>query len=440
MCPEGRSHMPHTIIAVEPGSIADQLALRPGDRLVSVNGKPVIDWIDYQAFTSEEHIDLVIERGGEETEYALDKDDWEPLGLTFDSQMMSGVRECVNRCIFCFVDQLPACARDSLRVKDDDWRLSLMTGSFVTLTNVSDSELQRIVDRHASPLYVSVHATDMKLRAYMLGTERGALLMKQLNRLKAGGIQFHAQAVLCPGINDGPQLEKTVADLAALYPACQSLALVPVGLTNHREGLCGLRKYTRDEARTVLDAAEKWQKKLLKKYGTNLVFPADEFYLAAKRPIPPDEFYEDYAQIENGIGMMRQLETELEEAYGEADLEAARPGKLLVVTGVSVGPFMKSLMRRFQIPGVEIEVVPIENQFFGPNVTVTGLLTGGDLVRGLAGKTADKVLVTECMLRDQEDVFLDDMTLSEAQEKIGIPIVKVGRRGDELLEAMMNRD
>ncbi|MBR4442886.1 MAG: DUF512 domain-containing protein [Clostridia bacterium] len=432
--------MPQTIIAVEPGSIAEQLELQPGDRLVSVNGKPILDWIDYQAFTSEENIDLVIERAGEEIEFSLEKDDWEPLGLTFDSRLMSGIRECVNKCIFCFVDQLPACARDSLRVKDDDWRLSLMTGSFVTLTNVSDSELQRIIDRHASPLYVSVHTTDMKLRAHMLGTERGALLMKQLNRMKAGGIQFHAQAVLCPGINDGPQLEKTIADLAALYPACQSLALVPVGLTNHREGLCGLRKYARDEARAVLDAAEKWQKRLLKKHGTNFVFPSDEFYLAAKRPIPPDEFYEDYAQIENGVGMMRQLETELEDAYGEADLESAKPGRLLAPVGVDIAPFMKSLMRRFPIPGVEIEVVPVENGFFGPNVTVTGLLTGGDLIRGLAGKSADRVLVTECMLRDQEDVFLDDLTLGEVQEKVGIPFVKVGRRGDELLDAMMNRD
>ena len=435
----GETSMPHKIIVVEPGSIAEQLGLRVGDRLVSVNGKAVVDWIDYQAFTSEEEIDLVVERDGEETEYSLEKDDWEPLGLTFDSHLMSGVRECVNKCIFCFVDQLPACARDSLRVKDDDWRLSLMTGSFVTLTNVSESELQRIIDRHASPLYVSVHATDMKLRAYMLGTERGALLMKQLNRLKAGGIQFHAQAVLCPGINDGPQLDKTIQDLAALYPACQSLALVPVGLTNHREGLCGLRKYTRDEARAVLDQAEKWQKKCLKKYGTSFVFPADEFYLAAKRPLPPDEFYEDYAQIENGIGMMRLLETELAEAYGEADLDSARPGRLIVVTGVSVGPFMKSLMKRFQIPGVEVEVVSIENGFFGPDVTVTGLLTGGDLIRGLAGKTADRVLVTECMLRDQEDVFLDDLTLPVVQEKVGIPFVKVGRRGDELLDALMGR-
>ena len=429
--------MPHTIIAVEPGSIAEQLELRAGDRLVSINGRQVIDWIDYQAFTSEESITLVVERDGEETEYSLEKDDWEPLGLTFDSQLMSGVRECVNKCIFCFVDQLPACARESLRVKDDDWRLSLMMGNFVTLTNVSESELRRIVERHASPLYISVHTTDMKLRAYMLGTERGALLMKQLNRLKEGDIQFHAQAVLCPGINDGPQMEKTIADLAALYPACQSLALVPVGLTDHREGLCGLRKYTRDEARAVLDAAEKWQKKLLKKYGTNFVFPADEFYLAAKRPVPPDEFYEDYAQIENGIGMMRLLETELEEAWEEADLESARPGRLIVVTGVSVGPFMKSLMKRFRIPGVEVEVVPIENGFFGPSVTVTGLLTGSDLIRGLAGRTADRVLITECMLRDQEDVFLDDMTLDEVQEKVGIPFVKVGRRGDELLDAMM---
>ena len=432
--------MAHTITAVEPGSIADQLGLTPGDRLVSMNGQRVIDWIDYQAFSAESEIDLVIERGGEEVEYSLEKDEWEPLGLTFDSRLMTNTRLCVNKCIFCFVDQLPPGARDSMRVKDDDWRLSLMMGNFVTLTNDSDAEIERMIARHASPLYISVHTTDPKLRAYMLGCERGALIMKQLNRLKAGGIQFHAQAVLCPGINDGPQLDKTIQDLAALYPACQSLALVPVGLTNHREGLCGLRKYTRDEARAVLDQAEKWQKKCLKKYDTNFVFPADEFYLAAKRPVPPDEFYEDYAQIENGIGMMRLLETELEAAYEEADLDSARPGKLLIVTGVSVGPFMKSLMKRFQIPGVEVEVVSVENRFFGPNVTVTGLLTGGDLIRGLEGHTADRVLITECMLRDQEDVFLDDMTFDEVQKAVGIPFVKVGRRGDELLDALMGKE
>ena len=244
--------------------------------------------------------------------------------------------------------------------------------------------------------------------------------------------------MICPGLNDGAALEKTIADLGAMYPACQSLALVPVGLTDHRDGLEGLRRFTRDEARAVLDSAEKWQKKFMKRYGTPFLLPADEFYLAAGRAVPPDGFYEDYAQIENGIGMMRLLETELEQAYAEADLSKARPARLVIATGVSAAPFLKGLVRRFDIPGVEVKVIAVENEFFGHSVTVAGLLTGSDLVRALRGETADRVLITECMLRDSEDVFLDDMTLDQVEREVGIPFVKVGRRGDELLGALMN--
>ena len=238
--------MPHKIIAVEPGSIADQLGIRPGDSLVTINGKKIIDWIDYQAFCSEEDIDLVTERDGEEIEYSLEKDEWEPLGLTFDSQLLTKVRECVNHCAFCFVDQLPDHVRPSLRVKDDDWRLSLMMGNFVTMTNVSDRELERIIARHASPLYISVHTTNPELRARLLDQPLAAKIMKQLHRLAEGGISFHTQAVLCPGLNDGPELERMINDLSALWPMCQSMAIVPVGLTGHREGLFPLHKYSRD--------------------------------------------------------------------------------------------------------------------------------------------------------------------------------------------------
>ncbi len=429
--------MPHTITAVLPDSIAEQLEIVPGDALVSINGRHVIDWIDYEAFCCTEEMSLVIRRGDEEIEYELEKDEYEPLGLQFESRLMSPVRNCVNQCMFCFVDQLPGHVRPSLRVKDDDWRLSLMMGNFVTLTNVSDKELERIIERHASPLYISVHATDGALRAKLLGTPLGAKIMSQLNRLKAAGLSFHAQAVLCPGVNDGAVLKKTVEQLAALQPYCLSLALVPVGLTCHREGLCELRKFTRSEARAVVDAVAVWQEKYLKKYGTSFVSASDEFYLAAGVQVPPDERYEDYPQIENGIGLMRLLETELEYAYEEADLSLARPAKLLSATGVSAGPFMKSLMRRFEIPGVSVEVIPIENHFFGPSVTVAGLLTGSDLIRELKNVEADKILITECMLREGEDVFLDDMPLAEVEKEIGCPIVKVGRQGEDLLNALM---
>lgn len=429
--------MPHKIIAVEEGSIAHQLGIRPGDQLVTINGRKIIDWIDYQAFCSEEEIDLLIDRDGEEIEYSLEKDDWEPLGLTFDSQLLTKVRECVNKCIFCFVDQLPEHVRPSLRVKDDDWRLSLMMGNFVTMTNVSDRELERIIARHASPLYISVHTTNPALRAQLLNQPLASKIMNQLRCLKEGGIAFHTQAVLCPGLNDGPELERMIEDLSALWPACQSLAIVPVGLTGHREGLCPLHKYSREEARAVMAIAQKYQKRFMKKFDTPFVLPSDEFYLAADLPLPPDSFYEDYAQIENGIGMMRLLETELEEAYEQADLTQARPRRVIVATGTSAAPFMRSLMQKFPIPGVEVKVLAIENGFFGPEVTVAGLLTGGDIVRATGDLEAAEVLITECMLRDSEDIFLDNMTLEEAQRRIGKPLIKVGRRGDELLRALM---
>jgi len=430
--------MPHKITAVLPDSIAEQLEIFPGDELISINGQTVVDWIDYEAFCCSEQMNLIIRRGEEEMEFEFEKDEYDPLGLQFETQLMSPLRSCANKCIFCFVDQLPENVRPSLRVKDDDWRMSLMMGSFVTLTNVSDKELDRIIARQASPLYISVHATDPKLRTQLLGTPLAAKIMSQLNKLKNAGITFHAQAVLCPGINDGEQLKKTVEQLAALYPACQSLALVPVGLTCHREGLCDLRRFTKAEARAVVDSVAQWQEKYLKKFGTSFVSASDEFYVQAGVRIPADERYEDYPQIENGVGLMRLLETEMEYAFEEADLSSARPARLIDACGVSVAPFMKSLYSRFEIPGVEVQVVPIENHFFGPSVTVSGLLTGSDLIRELKGIDADKILITECMLREFEDVFLDDMTLEEVEKEIGIPIVKVGRSGEDLLNALMH--
>ncbi len=430
--------MPHKITAVLPDSIAEQLGIAAGDELVSINGQTVVDWIDYEAFCCCEQMNLVIRRGDEEMEFEFEKDEYDPLGLQFETQLMSPLRSCANNCMFCFVDQLPENVRPSLRVKDDDWRMSLMMGSFVTLTNVSDKELDRIIARQASPLYISVHATDPKLRAQLLGTPLGSKIMSQLNKLKNAGLSFHAQAVLCPGINDGEQLKKTVEQLAALHPACLSLALVPVGLTGHRDGLCELRKFNKAEARAVVDSVAQWQEKYLKKFGTTFVSASDEFYVQAGVRIPADEKYEDYPQIENGVGLMRLLETELEYAYEDADLASARPARIIDACGVSVAPFMKSLFRRFEIPGVEVQVVPIENHFFGPSVTVSGLLTGSDLIRELKGVDADRILITECMLREFEDVFLDDMPLEQVEKEIGVPIVKVGRSGEALLNALMH--
>lgn len=429
--------MHHLICEVEKGSIADQLGLKKGDLLLSINGQNVVDWLDYQAFCCTEKLCLLTRRGDEEITYTLEKDEYEPLGLKFDSQLMSRVRDCVNKCLFCFVDQLPEHVRPSLRVKDDDWRLSMMMGNYVTLTNVSDRELERIIARHASPLYISVHATDPQLRAHLLGQKLGARLMQQLNRLREGGIQFHAQAVLCPQINDGAVLEQTLSDLAAFYPCCRSIALVPVGLTGHREGLCPLRRYTQAEAAAVIDQAQAWQERFLREHGDPFVYPSDEFYLQAGRDVPPDSFYGDYEQIENGVGLVRLLRTEFEEALETADFSTARSAHLAVVTGTSAAPVMEVLLAPLRIPGVQIDVVAVENRFFGPSVTVTGLLTGSDLIRAMKDYPCDRVLISERMLRETEDVFLDDMTLEEVQAQLGKPVVKVGTHGEDLLAALL---
>ena len=435
--------MSHRITGVEPGSIAAQLGVRTGDRLKAINGEIVYDFLDYQALSASEKIDLLLTRGEEELEFEFEKDEYEPLGLEFESPMMSSVRWCCNKCLFCFVDQLPGHVRETMRVKDDDWRMSLMMGNYVTLTNVSDRELDRIVRRHASPLYISVHCTDGPLRARLLGQPRGEKLMAQLRTLAAGGIQFHTQAVLCPGLNDGDVLETTIRELAGLMPAALSLALVPVGLTEHREGLSALRKYTPEEAAAVLDIAEKWREKLYKEEGTRFVFPSDEFYLAAGRDVPPDESYEDYGQIDDGVGMLRLLQSEFEEAYDELPPERRQrtPGakKLAIATGKSAGPFLETLMETHPVAGADVSVYALENHFFGSTVTVAGLITGGDLVSQMKDRDADAVLITECMLRDEGDCFLDDMTLAEAQEKLGRPIIPVGRRGEDLLDAILAR-
>ena len=427
--------MNHRIRRVEPGSLAERLGLAAGDRLKTISGQNVIDFVDYQALCCDSKLRLVVERGGAETEYTVEKDDYEPLGLEFDGQLMGGTRNCCNHCLFCFVDQLPAGARDTMNVKDDDWRQSLLMGNFVTLTNVGARELQRIIARRASPLYVSVHATDPELRARLLGTSRGAGILPQLDRLSKGGIRFHLQAVLCPGVNDGEAMDQTIRDLAALRPAALSLALVPVGLTSHRMGLVELTPYDAAGAARVLDQVDAWRARLVKENGSGFVQAADEFYILAGRPFPEEDAYEGYPQIENGVGLCRLLEREFDEAY-RADEKSARPARLVIACGVSVQPFLEKLIREHPLTGVETRVLALENGYFGPTVTVSGLLTGRDLVRGLQNVEADRVLITQCMLREGDEVFLDGMALHEVSEALGIDILPVGRRGDQLLDAL----
>lgn len=428
--------MPHRITGVDVDSPAHRLGIQTGDILCTLQDETVMDWIDYQALSTHRRVTIGIKRDGELLKLVCRKGEYESLGLNFERSLMSCVRECGNHCEFCFVEQLPKNLRDTLYVRDDDWRMSMMMGNYVTLTNVGPRELSRIIRRHASPLYISVHATDPEVRKRMIGHPRAGDMMQQLERLAEGGIDFHTQAVVCPGVNDGAVLDQTIQTLSALYPACRSLAIVPVGLTKFREGLPVLEPYHEDTARATLELAHAWQQKLLEKIGTRFIFASDEFYLKAGLPMPPEEAYEGYPQIENGVGMLRQMEDEFKEALLAREGETPKAQKVLIATGISAAPFLRRIIQEAHLEKVSVEVMAVENTFFGPTVTVAGLLTCGDLKRALQGKQADAVLISSSMLRDGGHIFLDDGTLDELRGATGLDVRPICVTGEALVEAL----
>ncbi len=430
------------ILDVARHSMADRLGIRPGETLLRINGEEILDEIDYQALTSSRRLRIALrEEGGAERELTALKKSWEPLGLTLDERAVLSPRICKNHCVFCFVDQLPEGLRESLYVRDDDWRLSLMMGNFVTLTNVDDREFDRIIRRKASPLYISVHATDPAVRVQMLRNPQAGKLLERLRIMKENGLKFHCQVVLCPGINDGPVLHQTIVELAALHPAALSLAVVPVGLTTHRGSLPPLKMFDRDSARALLTDLELIQAYYLKTIGTRFVYPSDEFYSIAERPVPEEESYEGYPQIENGVGMLTLMAAECEEAFPsvrDRAKAAGLPGKrrVAIPTGFSALHFIRGLVEKYGPPEEEIRVIPVENHFFGETVTVTGLIVGRDLISAMEGIEADLILISESMLREGTDCFLDDSTVTEVQERLGIPIRVVENHGDCFLKAL----
>ena len=410
------------ITRVESGSPAAREGLRAGDWLLSVNGEPVKDLIDYEALTVRSRLVVEVERQGEKLRYLVRKKVGEPLGLCFETTLMDRMQTCHNRCLFCFVDQMPKGIRSSLNVKDDDWRLSFIMGNYVTLTNVSEAEFQRILKRRVGPLYVSVHSTDPALRVKLMSNPTAGRIMERLTALKEAGITFHTQIVLCPGLNDGEALERTLADLASLYPYCASIAAVPVGLTKYREGLYPLRGYTAQEARDLIAYGEKKQAEYREMWGDTFFYLSDEWYLTAELPLPPAESYGDFPQIENGVGLLRLYELDFREALAEKEPLPA-PRHVTVAGGVAANPFFRELYKYLEEYNIYAETVPVENRFFGGNVHVAGLVTAGDLLAAFPDAGGGPLLIPQNMLRAKENVFLDGVTLQELQERMGRRIV-----------------
>ena len=430
------------ISKVLEGSPASRHLVRAGDVLLMINGEAVLDEIDYQALTARRYVKLTLaNEDGLQREVKIVKATDAALGLQFEDSLIGNPRTCGNNCVFCFVDQMPKGLRTSLYVKDDDWRLSLLTGNFITLTNVGEQEFERILKRKASPLYISVHATDMALRARLLGNQKqGHKLMERLIRLKDAGLYYHCQLVLCPGLNDGPELTRSLEDLLALTPAALSVAAVPVGLTRHREGLPDLRAYTKQEALDVLALCHDFQKKALDKTGTRFVFPADEFYSLAGSKVPPAANYEHFAQLENGIGMLRKFEDELKAASQADDTpDQGPPVKVLLPCGTALFPYLQAWVDTYLPPRIQAEPIAIRNQFFGETVTVSGLLVGRDLIEQLRGKKADAVLICQTLLNSDQELFLDDLQPADVQRALGQPVLVFANDGEAFYQ-LLTRD
>ncbi len=430
--------MPHTITAVQKDSVAYLSGIRPGDRLKRINGEDVIDQIDYQAITANSLLILDIEKeNGGNAIITIQKDEYEPLGIQLEDTLLSRPRSCRNHCVFCFIDQMPKSLRQTLYVKDDDWRLSLMMGNYITLTNVSESEMDRIIRRHASPLYISVHATDGDVRRKMMKNPGADRIMEHLKRLKDAGIRFHCQIVLCPGLNDGSVLEKTIQDLISFYPAACSAALVPVGLTSHREGLTPLTPYTKETAAELILKIKPLQEQFIKKYGTAFVYPADELYCLSGLPLPQEAEYEDFPQIENGVGLLRLFISDVMQAADESlAVPNDLPKRITIACGVSVAPYLTELAQKFAPTQVEVDIRPIRNDFFGHTITVTGLVTGQDLVTQLQGAITDRILICAAMLRAEGDLFLDGLSLEDVKKALPAPLYVIPNSGKAFYRAL----
>lgn len=432
----------HKIEKIESGSIAEELMIEPGDILLSVNGQKVEDVFDYHYLMNEEMVTILIQKqDGEEWELEIEKEYEEDLGIVFENGLMDDYKSCQNKCIFCFIDQMPKGMRDTLYFKDDDSRLSFLQGNYITLTNMKDQDIERIIRYRLEPINISVHTTDEALRCKMLNNRFAGSALQKMRRLRDAGIEMNGQIVLCKGVNDGAQLDKSIRDLTGFLPYMKSLSVVPVGLTKYRDGLYPLEPFAREDAVDVLAVIHRWQDYCMKRFGVHFVHAGDEWYLLAGRDMPPEETYDGYPQLENGVGMMRLLEQEFMEALRERSPGDRIARSITAATGILAAPLLEKLsgcfMQRF--PNVQIQVIPVKNEFFGERITVSGLLTGSDLIRQLKGRNLGEKLLLPCnLLKSGEELFLDGVTLSEVKNALQVKVDIVKSSGRDLVNAFLD--
>ena len=430
------------IMKVQPDSLAEELELQVGDSIVEVNGQKLRDIIDLSFELADEEVELLVEHSdGEREIIAFDKDVDEELGVEFESAVFDGIQRCKNHCVFCFVDMIAPAMRRTLSIKDDDYRMSFLYGNFITLTNLKDSDYKRIEQFHLSPLFVSVHTMNPELRVKMLRTPLAAHIVKHLDKLEAAGVEYHTQVVLCAGLNDGEELERTISELVDRRPNVLSLAIVPVGITKHRRDKFPLKQFDREGAIKVIEQVEHWQNKLRQEIGQTFIYLGDEFYFLAGRNMPPVEYYDDFPQLDNGIGLTRSFITDWqdeEEIHNEYD----EPLTLNVIAGTSIAPVLQSLAEeamRYN-NNLIVRVLPVVNEYFGSTVNVSGLLTGIDIINKLKSvdSKCDGILIPESALRSGEDIFLDDVTLDDLKKAFPMSRIEPVQSGSEYKRALMD--
>ncbi len=429
-----------TVDRVCEGSPAARRGIQAGDILLKINGHDIRDGLDYRFYTTEDRLQMAF-RSADGSRTRIITVQGEDPGLEFATYLIDKQHRCRNNCVFCFIDQMPKGMRESLYFKDDDSRLSFLFGNYITLTNLSEEEGQRIIDMHISPINVSVHATDPDLRCKMMGNRFAGEALKWLPRFAQAGIAINCQLVLCPEWNDGEQLTRSLEDLCALMPQLNSIAAVPVGLTKYRDGLTPLRLFTKEEAAAVIDTMTAFGDRLVEEYGRRVIYPSDEWYLIAERPLPPAAFYEDYAQLENGVGTLTLLREEFFEAFAEVTSASPREERTVLATGMAALPFIEELVgaAKERWPSLDVEVKGIRNDFFGDTITVAGLVTGGDLIAQLRGVDAERLLIPESMLRFEGDCFLDDVTVETVASTLGMRVEPLSISGHTLLEALLQK-